>query len=86
MFIAHPRGVVLKRLTGAEKVMIDPQLSASAPQSRRVGWRAGLQQFYRGRLVRNILTTISGSAGAQAINLALIPVIMRIYEIGRAHV
>ncbi|MEB0039871.1 MULTISPECIES: oligosaccharide flippase family protein [unclassified Pseudomonas] len=59
--------------------MIDPQLSASAPQSRRVGWRAGLQQFYRGRLVRNILTTISGSAGAQAINLALIPVIMRIY-------
>ncbi|MDB6050930.1 MAG: polysaccharide biosynthesis protein [Pseudomonas sp.] len=59
--------------------MADPDLSVTAPQRSSVGWRAALQQLYRGRLVRNILTTISGSAGAQAINLALIPVIMRIY-------
>jgi len=59
--------------------MADPELSVIAPQPRSTGWRSALQQFFRGRLVRNILTTISGSAGAQAINLALIPVIMRIY-------
>ncbi|WP_297833404.1 lipopolysaccharide biosynthesis protein [Pseudomonas sp.] len=59
--------------------MADPELSVTAPQPRNTGWRPTLQQFFRGRLVRNILTTISGSAGAQAINLALIPVIMRIY-------
>jgi len=59
--------------------MSDPELSAASSRSRGAGWRNALQQLYQGRLVRNILTTISGSAGAQAINLALIPVIMRIY-------
>ncbi|WP_426140120.1 lipopolysaccharide biosynthesis protein [Pseudomonas sp. DWP3-1-2] len=43
------------------------------------GWRGVWQQATQARLLRNIATTVSGSAGAQAINLALIPVIMRIY-------
>jgi len=57
--------------------MADPELTAtSLPGS---GWRGAVRQVWQARLVRNIVTTISGSAGAQAINLALIPVIMRIY-------
>jgi O-antigen/teichoic acid export membrane protein len=43
------------------------------------GWRSVLRQLRQARLVRNIATAISGSAGAQLINLALIPVIMRLY-------
>ncbi|MFF7706686.1 oligosaccharide flippase family protein [Pseudomonas sp. NPDC007930] len=38
-----------------------------------------LAQLRQSRLVRNLLTAVSGTAGAQLINLALIPVIMRIY-------
>jgi O-antigen/teichoic acid export membrane protein len=57
--------------------MADPELTA--PGLQLTGWRAAVHQLYTARLVRNILTTISGSAGAQLINLALIPVIMRIY-------
>jgi O-antigen/teichoic acid export membrane protein len=57
--------------------MADPELTA--PGLQLTGWRAAVQQFYKASLVRNILTTVSGSAGAQLINLALIPVIMRIY-------
>lgn len=57
--------------------MADPELTAtSLPGS---GWRGAVRQVWQARLVRNIVTTISGSAGAQAVNLALIPVIMRIY-------
>jgi O-antigen/teichoic acid export membrane protein len=56
--------------------MHNPDSNAAAPPGR---WRASLEHLFRGNLVRNILTTVSGSAGAQAINLALIPVIMRIY-------
>lgn len=38
-----------------------------------------IQQLRQSRLVRNLLTAVSGTAGAQLINLALIPLIMRIY-------
>ena len=57
--------------------MADPEFTASDLPS--AGWRGAVRQIWQARLVRNIVTTISGSAGAQAINLALIPVIMRIY-------
>lgn len=43
------------------------------------GWRGLVAQLRQATLFRHILTAISGSAGAQLINLALIPVIMRIY-------
>jgi O-antigen/teichoic acid export membrane protein len=36
-------------------------------------------QLRNNKLVRHIITAVSGTAGAQLINLALIPVIMRIY-------
>jgi O-antigen/teichoic acid export membrane protein len=36
-------------------------------------------QLRGSKLLRNIITAVSGTAGAQLINLALIPVIMRIY-------
>lgn len=57
--------------------MADPELTATRLPG--TGWRGAVRQVWQARLVRNIVTTISGSAGAQAINLALIPVIMRIY-------
>ncbi|MBD8472839.1 oligosaccharide flippase family protein [Pseudomonas sp. CFBP 8770] len=38
-----------------------------------------IQQLRQNRMVRNLATALGGSAGAQLINLALIPVIMRIY-------
>jgi O-antigen/teichoic acid export membrane protein len=57
--------------------MADPELTATSLPG--TGWRGAVRQVWQARLVRNIVTTISGSAGAQAINLALIPVIMRIY-------
>lgn len=57
--------------------MADPEFTATGLPG--TGWRGTLRQIWQARLVRNIITTISGSAGAQAINLALIPVIMRIY-------
>lgn len=57
--------------------MADPELTATGLPG--AGWRGAVRQLWQARLVRNIVTTISGSAGAQAINLALIPVIMRIY-------
>lgn len=57
--------------------MADPEFTASGLPG--TGWRGAVRQVWQARLVRNIATTISGSAGAQAINLALIPVIMRIY-------
>lgn len=57
--------------------MADPEFTAPGLPVAR--WRGAVRQLSRARLVRNIVTTISGSAGAQAINLALIPVIMRIY-------
>jgi O-antigen/teichoic acid export membrane protein len=57
--------------------MADTEFTASdVPDT---GWRGSVRQLWQARLVRNIATTISGSAGAQLINLALIPVIMRIY-------
>lgn len=55
------------------------QQSSAAVLPDQVGWRRLWQQAARARLLRNIATAVSGSAGAQAINLALIPVIMRIY-------
>ncbi|WP_296184822.1 lipopolysaccharide biosynthesis protein [Pseudomonas sp. UBA1879] len=57
--------------------MADPEFTA--PGLPGAGWRGAIRQLWQAKLVRNIATTISGSAGAQAINLALIPVIMRIY-------
>ena len=57
--------------------MADPEFTANDLPG--AGWRGAIRQLWRARLVRNIITTISGSAGAQAINLALIPLIMRIY-------
>lgn len=57
--------------------MADPEFTA--PGLTGAGWRGAIRQLWQAKLVRNIATTISGSAGAQAINLALIPVIMRIY-------
>jgi O-antigen/teichoic acid export membrane protein len=57
--------------------MADPELTANDLPG--TGWRGAVRQLWRAKLVRNIVTTISGSAGAQAINLALIPLIMRIY-------
>ena len=57
--------------------MADPEFTAAGLPG--TGWRGAVGQLWRARLVRNIVTTISGSAGAQAINLALIPLIMRIY-------
>ena len=57
--------------------MADPEFTA--PGLLGAGWRGAIRQLWQAKLVRNIATTISGSAGAQAINLALIPVIMRIY-------
>ena len=57
--------------------MADPAVTANDLPG--TGWRGVVRQLWRARLVRNIVTTISGSAGAQAINLALIPLIMRIY-------
>lgn len=49
------------------------------PSSISVKLRALGSQLRENKLVRNILTAVSGTAGAQLINLALIPVIMRIY-------
>ncbi len=57
--------------------MADPEFTANDLPG--TGWRGTVRQLWRARLVRNIVTTITGSAGAQAINLALIPLIMRIY-------
>ena len=57
--------------------MADPEFTANDLPG--TGWRGSVRQLWRARLVRNIVTTITGSAGAQAINLALIPLIMRIY-------
>lgn len=57
--------------------MADPEWAAASVPGAR--WRGAVRQLWQARLVRNLVTTISGSAGAQAINLALIPVIMRIY-------
>lgn len=53
---------------------MDHELSSGLPPAPGV-----LQQLRQNRLVRNLLTALGGSAGAQLINLALIPVIMRIY-------
>ncbi len=57
--------------------MADPEFTATGLPG--TGLRGAVRQLWQARLVRNIVTTISGSAGAQAINLALIPLIMRIY-------
>lgn len=57
--------------------MADPQMSGIPNEVG--GARVLLGKARQSRLLRNILTAVSGTAVAQAINLALIPVIMRIY-------
>ncbi|WP_417778159.1 lipopolysaccharide biosynthesis protein [Stutzerimonas xanthomarina] len=49
----------------------------SSPMRERLA--ALLQASMRSKLLRNILTVVSGTAGAQAITLAFMPVITRIY-------
>src|SRR5690606_13291695 len=62
-----------------ETEMADQDPGGAVLPDRGSGWRGRWQQATRAHLLRNIATAVSGSAGAQAINLALIPVIMRIY-------
>ena len=59
--------------------MADQESGGAVLPGQGGGWRRRWQQAVRARLLRNIATAVSGSAGAQAINLALIPLIMRIY-------
>ncbi|HEX8596221.1 MAG TPA: oligosaccharide flippase family protein [Pseudomonas sp.] len=59
--------------------MSDQQSSGIVLPEPGSGWRRLWRQATGARLLRNIATAVSGSAGAQLINLALIPVIMRIY-------
>lgn len=57
--------------------MADPQLSGVAANSPSL--RQLLAKARQSPLFRQILTAVSGTAFAQAINLAMIPIVMRIY-------
>lgn len=59
--------------------MADPESTADTLQGHASGWLGMFRKVVSNRLMRNIATAVGGTAGAQAINLALIPVIMRIY-------
>ena len=56
--------------------MIEQPVSPPGDES---SLRGLLRRTRSSKLFRNIVTAVSGTAGAQMINLALVPVIMRIY-------
>ncbi len=58
---------------------IDQPSAGHNMTSSRGKFAALLQGSMRSRLLRNILTVVTGTAGAQAITLAFMPVITRIY-------
>ena len=58
---------------------IDQPGMRRGPSSIRERLAAVLQGSMRSKLLRNIITVVSGTAGAQAITLAFMPVITRIY-------
>lgn len=58
---------------------VDQPSVTSGSSSFRDRLRALLQGSMRSKLLRNIVTVVSGTAGAQALTLAFMPVITRIY-------
>ncbi|PCD00060.1 lipopolysaccharide biosynthesis protein [Halopseudomonas pelagia] len=67
--------------------MPDPPLSASAVASqsgeddhlRRSRVSMGIRELTKSKLLRNILTVVSGTAGAQMVAMAFMPIITRLY-------
>ncbi len=55
---------------------VEPTAGAGKPRGKLRGF---LHQSMRSKLLRNILTVVSGTAGAQAMTMAFMPVITRLY-------
>ena len=55
---------------------VEPTVGAGKPRGKLRGF---LHQSMRSKLLRNILTVVSGTAGAQAMTMAFMPVITRLY-------